>query len=334
MVEDLSNTQTASTDNSANEPSLSEQVSAALEEPEKQTETDTTKTEETAQNEPANGSEEHQDNIVECPDKFKNKDGSINVDKLAKSYKELEPLLNEKAAWEKEKAELLEAKQQLDARKQEEERLQEQQARTEGYDSVADMQIANYLAGYEANEYAQYLSLLDDDDRSYVQGLINDYVQNPSPDIMKDIELEFAPEINKRIAVQRDRLEQQIRNEMKQEDETRAMTSVEDVIKNSIQSNPDVFQYQPFGDLFLSAIRKYGANFTQEDSDALVDMMKSMKEVYRKEFEKEYGVAKENKEITDKLASISGTNSATTADVQDFDKMTPKQKAALIQKLV
>ena len=47
----------------------------------------------------------------EIPQKFRNKDGSANVSALLKSYKALEPLINEKAKWTKEKESLTQKKQ-------------------------------------------------------------------------------------------------------------------------------------------------------------------------------------------------------------------------------
>lgn len=46
------------------------------------------------------------DNKPEIPEQFLNQDGTIKIDDLIKSYKELQPLAEEKAQWEKEKTEL------------------------------------------------------------------------------------------------------------------------------------------------------------------------------------------------------------------------------------
>ena len=56
---------------------------------------------ETKTNEAVSKADDSQD--FEIPLKFRNKDGSTNISSLVKSYKELEPLVNEKANWLKEK---------------------------------------------------------------------------------------------------------------------------------------------------------------------------------------------------------------------------------------
>ena len=138
------------TDNSNNGDDLQKQISEALNEPE-------TKVEEPQGTQEPPKPEPKQDNNVNCPEKFKNEDGSVNIEKLAKSYKELEPLLNEKAAWQKERAELLEIKKQLD----EFNKQKEEQAIQAGYSSTEDMQQVFEIANLEANEYAKYLPYVE-----------------------------------------------------------------------------------------------------------------------------------------------------------------------------
>lgn len=257
-----------SSDNS--ELSLEEQIDRALSEPD-ETQPETTEPAGGKQQEPT-AQTKQEDNSIDCPDKFKNEDGSINVENLAKSYKELEPLLNQKSTWEKERAELLKYKDKVDAF----EKQQEQNAKSAGFDSALDMQQSYQVAQYEAKEYSKYLQYLDDETRQTVQGLLYQYANNPSEDIMQQIEIEFAPEINKRIAVQADRMKRQFEEQKQTQVQTQQMSNIEDIISKSVDSNNELFNYEPFKNLFINALHKFGDRFTYEDAEVLMNAVKDL----------------------------------------------------------
>lgn len=295
---------TTSSDNS--ELSLDEQIDKALSEPD-ETETETVEPTDGKQQEPE-VKQETKDNSIDCPDKFKNEDGSINIENLAKSYKELEPLLNQKSTWEKEKAELLEYKKQFDAIQQQ----REQNAQQAGFDSALDMQQSYQVAQYEANEYSKYLQYLDDETRQTVQSLLYKYANNPSYELMKEIEIEFAPEINKRIAVQADRLKRQFETEKQTKEQTQQMSNIEDIISKSVESNNELFNYEPFKNLFVNTLHKFGDRFTYEDAEVLMTAVKDLKSAFQEEFSKGNASTEANKKATDALAAITGQSSAPT----------------------
>lgn len=317
-----------STDNSASENlNLDEQIEKALDEPE------TSTVEEPAQEETIEQSEENEDNTIKCPDKFKNEDGSINVQNLLKSYIGLEPVVNQKANLEKENAELLKAKQQLD----ELQKQQEVNAKQAGYNSALDMQQSYQVAQFEANEYFKYLQYVDEDSRGEVQNLLYQYANNPSQEIMKAIEVEFSPEINKRIAIQKDRMEQQFESERNQQAETTKMTNIENVISKSVEANNKLFDYEPFKNLFVSTLHKYGENFTYEDAQALMSTVVALKGLFEEEFKKNAAAVDANSKATDKLAAISGQGSAPASgqeDRVDLNKITSTQLDKLLDKYI
>jgi hypothetical protein len=310
-----------------NQESLQEQISKALDEPEEQSKED-------GNGEPTKPEEpkkEPKDNTEKCPDKFKNEDGSVNVDNLLKSYKALEPLVNEKSGWEKERAELLKAKEQLDNINKE----AEARAKNAGYESAIDMQQVYEVAYEEANEYAQYLQYVDDHE-DVRQKLIS-YANNPTPELMEEIELEFAPEINKRVAVVSDRLKQSFQAQSQQDANTMRMMKMENVVKQAVEENSEIFNYEPFKELFVNTLDKYGDNFTIEDARVLIGAMTKMKEAFRAEFEKQMGVKAENNAATDALAALNGSSSAPGAKPvtnADIDNMSEKELRSEIRKLI
>lgn len=298
-------------DNSENtELSLQDEIDKVFDEPDENQQNE---------DEPADGNEQEppaesktEDNSINCPEKFINEDGSINVKNLAKSYTELEPLVNEKAKWETERAELLSYKNQLD----EINKQREQEAKSAGYDSALDMQQSYQVAQYEAKEYMKYLQYLDDETRQTVQGLLYQYANNPSEALMQQIEVEFAPEINKRIAIQSDRMKRQFEIDKQAKEQTMQMSNIEGIISKSVDEHSDVFKYEPFKNLFVNALHKFGDRFTYEDAEALINTVTELKKSFQEEFSSASDASKANKEATDKLANITGQSSAPASSAQ------------------
>lgn len=329
MTQDFSNNVTENTsDNSGGaELSLDERIEQVLNEPD-----DKETTQESAdgkQQEPPAPSK-NEDNNIDCPDKFKNEDGSINIKNLAKSYRELEPLLNEKTNWEKERAELLKTKEQFDAIQ----KRNEDSAKSAGFNSALDMQQSYQVAQYEANEYAKYLPYLDDETRQSVQSLLYQYSNNPSPSIMEQIEVEFAPEVNKRIAIQADRMKRQFEIDRQTQAQTQQMSNIEGIISQSVDNHGEVFKYEPFKNLFVNALHKFGDRFTYEDAEALIGAVMELKKAFQEEFNSTTDTANANKEATDKLADITGQSSAPSNISVDINKMTPQQLDKLLDKYI
>ena len=319
-------------DNSSAEADLGTQISNALDEPDNgSADTETEDNEQTdTPSEPK--TEDVKDNISQCPDKFKNKDGSVDVDNLSKSYVELEKLRSaEQTKWQQEKAELLKAKEQLDKLNQ----LKEDNAKNAGFNSAEEMSQVFEMASLEANEYSKYLQYLDNDVRDDVRNLLIQYANTPTPELMAQIELEFAPEVNKHVAIQADRMRQSFAARRKQEAETRKMANIESVISQSVDSNPEVFKYEPFKKLFVDTLHKYGDSFTFEDAKVLMETMTCMKNAYQEEFAKKTGVKIANDQATDKLAGLGDTSSApASGQVVDFNSLSKAELDKYIRKYI
>jgi len=323
---DVTTQPTETSDNSSG--SLQEQISKALDEPETTVEETTEEKTEPVEEK----KEEPKDNTLECPDKFKNEDGSANLDKILKSYMELESSSSKKETeWQKERAELLKAKEQLDATRQ----AEEQRAKQAGYDSYQDMQQMYEVAYTEANEYAKYLQYTDNPEE--VRQKLIQYANNPTADLMEEIELEFAPEVNKRVAIASERKRQEYAAQKQQYEQTLKMSTIENVIGKSVEANPEMFNYEPFQKLFVATLQKFGDNFTFEDAQALMNTFSEMEGIYKAKYEKQTGAKLENDKATDKLSSI-GTQSSAPAARQlsndDIDNMSPEELAKEIRKLI
>lgn len=269
-----------------------------------------------------------QDNTPdECPDKFKDKDGKVDVNKLAKSYKELEPLLAEKSNWAKERAELLEYKKIIEQQREENER----RAQAQGYASATEKEYSDALINLEANEYAKYLHLTDDPEE--VRKMLIDYINNPSVDMLDDIELEFPSEVIKKVAVAKERQRAQWQSELSKQQETQALVGIENVISQAVDFDSAIFNHKPFEDLFVKTLQRYGNNFTFEDAQVLIGAVNDLRNSIREEFAKEYGITKENGKATDELASITSSNSAPVAR-QSIKDLSGDALASAIKRLI
>ena len=322
-------TVTDNADNSASDGlGLDEQIEKALDEPASEP---TEAEQEEVVTEPGKN---EQDNIIECPEKFKNEDGSINIKNLIKSYTGLEPLINQKSSWEKERAELLKYKERLEAL----DKQKEDNAKQAGFNSALDMQQTYEVAQYEANEYLKYLQYLDDEARENVQNLLYRYANNPSEKLMREIEVEFAPDVNKRIAVQADRMRTKFEQDRQTMAETTRLTNIEDVISKSVDAHNELFNYEPFKNMFVNTLHRFGDNFTFEDAQVLMNTIVELKSAFEEEFKKNSASNEANKLATDKLASISGLNSAPASRQQmdrvDLNKLSNVQLDKLLDKYI
>lgn len=330
------NTATVTTADNSSEPSLDVQISEALNEP---AETDSenpagnTEADQAAQKtEEKAGDKTKKDNIIECPDKFKKQDGSVDIENLSKSYTELEKLRStEQAKWQEERAELLKAKEQLD----ELNKLKEDNARNAGFKSAQEMQQIFEIANFEANEYFKYLNTVDEEDRANVQNLLYQYANNPTQDLMEQIEYEFSPQINKNIAIQAERKRQAFENQQKVFAETKKMSNIESVISQSVDHNPEIFNYEPFKKLFINTLNKYGDNFSFEDAKALMEAFSGVQASAKEAYKKEAGAKTANEQATDKIAAINNSSSAPAAGQEpDIDSMSPSELGKYISKYI
>lgn len=332
------NASTNNVDNSSAQEYSTDDILSALDEPTSEgSDNVAEKTDDTDDNQSEN-SESSQDNSQDsskedkndCPEKFRNEDGTANVEKILKSYKELEPLMSQKAQWEKERAELLPYKEQFEKQQQQ----YEANAKQQGFDSVEDMEYTYELANLTANEYAKYLRYTEEPEK--VRQMLIDYANDPNDELLNDIEFEFPSEAIKRVTVAQERQKQYYQSVASKQAETQKMSNIENVIKYAVDKHNDIFDYEPFKKLFINTLTRYGDNFTNDDAEMLIDTMVQMKDLFQKEFEKQSNKDLQNKQATDAIASINTANSAPATSQKDPDisKMSDRQLVKLLKDYV
>jgi hypothetical protein len=312
-------TETVTQDNS--QESLEAEIAKVLDEPEE----NTSETTQEGQEDPSN--DEPKDNTIQCPEKFKNKDGSVNVENLVKSYTELESSSSQqKASWEKEKAELQKAKEQLDAYHKQ----QEEQARQAGFNSQQDMQNMYELISTEANEYYKYIGQTDDPER--VTGMLQDYINNPTEEKREDIELEFSPEVIRNVAIATERRRFQLEQTSQTNAQTQETMKIENTIQQLCEKHNNILQDENVKNFVVSQFAKFGSALDFETASAMLTLLEQREGGFKQKVDEL--AAKENKKATDKIAAISNSSSAPASDEDwsNFDNLSPSQQEKIIGK--
>ena len=331
MENEMTQTTASEADNSS-DVNIREQIDKALDEPDIPADdnNEAEKATEVKDDNSSSNTTSQQDNIgIQCPDKFKKADGTADWEKILKSYTELESQNSkEKAEWEKERADLLPYKEQINKQKQ----AEEETAKQRGFDSVLEMEQEYALVSLKANEYAQYLHYTEDPEAT--RKLLEDYISNPSDELLADIEMEFPASVIKKVTRLEEAQKKQFEAQASTQAETLKMANIENVIAHAVDTDNELFNYEPFKNLFLNTLHKFGDSFTIEDSDALINAFAQMKELFKKEFDAQSATNKQNELAPDRLSSISNTTSAPNQEQVDISGMNQKQLVKYLKDLV
>lgn len=313
----------SSEDNSTStEVNYEEEIAKALEEPEESL----SEGEPPKQVDKPEDYSETQDNTVKCPDKFKKEDGSVDVNNLLKSYTELESMSSsQKNTWEKERAEL---QSQIDAFNKQ----QQEQAQQYGFNSPQEMANAYELVNTEANEYYKYVSSTEDP--AVVTEMLRDYIANPTDQKREEIELEFSPEVIRRVTAATERKRFQLEQQSQQYAQTAEMTQIEETIKQLCQKHNDILQNEDVKKFVVDQFNKFGSGLDFETASAMLSLLEARESSIKKTVDDI--ASKQNNKATDKIAAISNSSSAPSSDDDnvDFDKLSPKEQAKLIDKYI
>ncbi len=313
----------SSEDNSTStEVNYEEEIAKALEEPEESL----SEKEPPKQVDKPEDYSETQDNTVKCPDKFKKEDGSVDVDNLLKSYTELESMSSsQKNTWEKERAEL---QSQIDAFNKQ----QQEQAQQYGFNSPQEMANAYELVNTEANEYYKYVNSTEDP--AVVTEMLRDYIANPTDQKREEIELEFSPEVIRRVTAATERKRFQLEQQSQQYAQTAEMTQIEETIKQLCQKHNDILQNEDVKKFVVDQFNKFGSGLDFETASAMLSLLEARESSIKKTVDDI--ASKQNNKATDKIAAISNSSSAPSSDDDniDFDKLSPKEQAKLIDKYI
>ena len=235
--------------------------------------------------------EEAQSFEVELPEKFKNKDGSPNVSALVKSYKALEPLLNERANWIKEK-----------------ETLQKEKDLLTQKISKFDLKSAPQNLKYKILPVKLYETFIEKaSDKEKAQELIKKLNDEYSDETANELEKLFPSEVIKNVSVKseyaKNLLIQGEREKLKEQEFEKA----ENYLKEVVEKNFDALKNPAVAGIFNEAFKTFGSNL---DSEWFFNSLSALKDSFIKDYQKEQILMKEKESAVATASKISPSSSS------------------------
>ncbi len=217
---------------------------------------------------------------IEIPEKFKNKDGSLNQSALIKSYKELEPLINEKALWVKEKNV-----------------LNSELSKFKGQNINPLTQIR--LGLYEKN-------LESSSNQEKAKELIEKLKQGADENSMKELESLFPSELNQNILFDSAEIARETIKEKIEHLKEAEAKSVEGYLKEVVEKNFDALKNPVTAEIFNEAFIQFGSNL---DSEWFFGKMNELKNSFILEYQKEQSAKNEAEGAVKNAGGISPNSS-------------------------
>ena len=216
----------------------------------------------------------------EIPQKFRNKDGSANVSALLKSYKALEPLINEKAKWTKEKESLIQKLSMF---------------QDKDPDAVTDVSKKN------VELLEQVLEKSTDIEKA--KNLIEKFKENPTNETIKELEGLFPYETLKEISLQN--AVETFAELKKQQDEY--FNELQNYMTPIVEKNFAALQNPVAAEIFGQAVLKFGSGL---DSEWFFLKLQQLKESFYSDFQKEQNLKTEANTAVSTASKMSPNNSA------------------------
>ncbi len=250
-----------------------------------------------------NSQEKLEDNAPETKENIDDTNSSkqkfSNLDDALKSYSELEKKLgqqsNELGELRKQAEENLKLRDEL-------QNIKLAKAQEHGFSTVEEYQTSKEVANFVADEYSKRLGELDYPDD--VANLLKSYRQNPSDDILEQIESEFSLSTIKEVERSKSYYEGQLQQALNDEIIKIAETS----IKSALESYPDEFQNNTFKRIYSEAFKMCGPTL---DTQSLVGMLNEYANEKIKAFCIRNKIDSENINATDEITGLSSSNSNT-----------------------
>ena len=243
-------------------------------------------------------------NEIEIPQKFKNQDGSTNIQALVKSYKELEPLINEKATWGKEKEALTSKLSKFEAKN-----------------------ATNAFSTLNADFFEKEIEQSTDKEKA--KELIENFRKTNSTETMKELEKLYPLETVKEAYFNATEIEKGINQNWLQQVQATEENNVKDYLKDVVEKHFEELKNPVTAEIFNEAFLQFGSNF---DADWFFGKMQQLKESFILNYQKEQNIKKETKSAittASKIAPKSSTNggesllnrNALDLSPQELDKM-------------
>ena len=281
---------------------------------------------------------EDDDAEVEIPEKFKTKDGNLNLKALSKYIKDSETYNTQLS---QQKAELEKKQDELKAKVELAESLEKQQdemAKKFGFQDFSAMQkrqqeiqYNNQLAQYCSNCYMDYVSLCENPND--VKDLLMRYSQNPTKELGDLIGEEFPPEVHIQVGEKIAEFKNQLAMYHQQQERIKNEALAKEHINNVVSNYGEWFKNKEFAQVYALAFQYLG---TDLDPAKMFPAMQQLKDSWIREYQASLDAKKQNDNDIDTLQNLSPNGKAvqTQPKIVDIDKLSPAELDKAVGQLV
>lgn len=281
---------------------------------------------------------EDDDAEVEIPEKFKTKDGNLNLKALSKYIKDSETYNTQLS---QQKAELEKQQEELKSKVELAENLEKQQdemAKKFGFQDFSAMQkrqqeiqYNNQLAQYCSNCYMDYVSLCENPND--VKDLLMRYSQNPTKELGDLIGEEFPPEVHIQVGEKIAEFKNQLAMYHQQQERIKNEALAKEHINNVVSNYGEWFKNKEFAQVYALAFQYLG---TDLDPTKMFPAMQQLKDSWIREYQASLDAKKQNDNDIDTLQNLSPNGKAvqTQPKIVDIDKLSPAELDKAVGQLV
>ena len=276
---------------------------------------------------------------VEIPEKFKTKEGTLNLKALSKYIKDSETnntqLRQKISDFEKNQASLQEKADLADTLQKQQDEL----ARQFGFENYGLLQERQKLiqkqsqiATFEANAYAEYLALCENPQE--MRDTLIKYASNPNDQTLIDIINEGFPiEAHKNVAMKSQQFQSDLAQHNLQLEREATKKEAEAHINSVVAEYGDWFKNKEFANVYALAFQYLGIDL---DPQKMFPAMEALKNSWIEEYKAQIQAEKENEDAIEGLQSLS-PNSKQKPEINtkvDLNKISQKDLDNLIGQLI
>ena len=293
--------------------------------------------EDDAQDDGNEDGEEDDDSEVEIPEKFKTKDGQLNLKALSKYIKDSDTNFTQLS---QKNSDLEKKQQELQEKANLAETLQKQQdelAKQYGFNDFNAMQerqrqlqADTQMAQFTANCYNEFIVLCEDPQG--MRDILLKYSQNPTQELAQAISAEFPADVHFQVGQKVAGFKQQLALYNQQQERARNAKEAEEHINNVVTTYGDYFKNKEFTNFYGLAFQYIG---TDLDPEKFFPAMDALKKSWIAEYVAEQKAKKENEDATNDLQNLNPkTNPKQKTNQVDLDKLSGAELSKAISELI
>lgn len=293
--------------------------------------------EDDAQDDGNEDGEEDDDSEVEIPEKFKTKDGQLNLKALSKYIKDSDTnftqLSQKNSDLEKKQQELQEKANLADALQKQQDELAKQYGFND-FNAMQErqrqLQADTQMAQFTANCYNEYIALCEDPQG--MRDILLKYSQNPTQELAQTISAEFPADVHFQVGQKVAGYKQQLALYNQQQERAKNAKEAEEHINNVVTTYGDYFKNKEFTNFYGLAFQYIG---TDLDPEKFFPAMDALKKSWIAEYEAEQKAKKENEDAINNLQNLNPkTNPKQKINQVDLDKLSGAELSKAISELI